>query len=154
MSALLLGWHDRSPRERTLLTIMGALFVILLAWLAIVRPLADALDAAKTRHGLAVVALAEARARGRPAAGSAPIPAGPIDALIAQAAAEAGFTGARIAARGPARAIVAIDAARPQALFGWIGQMERRGLAVERLRAQANADRTLSAEIALKARGR
>jgi general secretion pathway protein M len=48
---------------------------------------------------------------------------------------------------------VTIESARPQALFGWVASLERRGLAVERLRAQANADRTLTAEIAFRARG-
>ncbi|HEV2817887.1 MAG TPA: type II secretion system protein GspM [Allosphingosinicella sp.] len=145
-------WEARSARERLLLGIMFALLGLVLAWLIVVRPLADALDAAKERHAAAVVALAEARARLPSAAG--PAPAGPADAIVARTAAEAGFTGVRIARQGAAGASVAIDAARPQALFGWIAEMERRGLVVERLRAQANADRTLSAEIGLRERAR
>lgn len=138
-------WQARSGRERWLLGAMFVLLAFALLWLAVVRPLADALDAAKLRHGAAVVALAEAK--GRPAA--TPGAMGPADAIVAESAAQAGFANVRIARQGPARASVAIDAARPQALFGWIAQMERRGLVVERLRAQANADRTLSVEIAL-----
>ena len=144
-------WETRSLRERRLLAIMFALLAIVLAWLAVVRPLADALEAARLRHAAAVVALAGARAA-RPAA--APAAAGPADSIVAETAAAAGFAGARIARLGPARAGVAVDSARPQALFGWIAEMERRGLVVERLRAQANADRTLSAELALSAGGR
>jgi general secretion pathway protein M len=144
-------WEARSVRERRLLALMFALLGLVLAWLVVVRPLADALDAVKQRHAAAVVALAEAKAR--PAA-TGPAAAGPADAIVARTAADAGFAGARIARLGPARATVAVDAARPQALFGWVAQMERRGLVVERLRAQANADRTLSAEIALRAGGR
>ena len=142
-------WEARSARERWLVGVMLALLAIVIAWLIVVRPLADALDAAKLRHGAAVVALAEARARARPAAGPAAI--GPADQLVAETASAAGFTGARIARLGPGRASVAVDAARPQALFGWVAQMERRGLVVERLSARANADRTLSAEITLRA---
>ena len=67
---------------------------------------------------------------------------------------EAGFPGARIAAQGPRQANVAIDAARPQAFFAWIGQMERSGLAVESLRARTNPDRTLAVEVVLQASGR
>ncbi|HMG47690.1 MAG TPA: type II secretion system protein GspM [Allosphingosinicella sp.] len=145
-------WEVRSARERWLIGVMLALLAVVIAWLLVVRPLADALDAAKQRHGAAVVALAEARAHARPAAG--PAATGPADQVVAETASAAGFTDARIARLGPGRASVAVDAARPQALFGWVAQMERRGLVVERLRAQANADRTLSAEIALKAAGR
>jgi len=145
-------WEARSARERRLLAIMFALLAIVLAWLAVVRPLADALEAARLRHAAAVVALAEVRAA-RPAA--APAAAGAAaDSIVAETAAAAGFAGARIARLGPARAVVAVDSARPQALFGWIAEMERRGLVVERLRTQANADRTLSAELALSAGSR
>jgi general secretion pathway protein M len=151
---IVLWWRARSPREQRLLIVMIALAALLLGWLLVVRPLGDALDAAKTRHGEAVVALAEARARSEARSRNAdvPRPALPVDGLIGQSAGEAGFTGARITAQGPARASVALEAARPQALFGWVAGLERRGLVVERLRAQANADRTLSAEIVLRAR--
>jgi general secretion pathway protein M len=144
-------WEARSARERRLLAVMVALLAIVLLWLAVVRPLADALDDAKRRHGAAVIALAEAQAA-RPAA--VPAATGPVDSIVAETAAAAGFTGIRVARLGPARAGAAVDAARPQALFGWIAEMERRGLVVERLRTRANADRTVSAEIALKAGGR
>jgi general secretion pathway protein M len=149
---MIIWWEARSARERGLIGVMLALLAIVLAWLVVVRPLADALDAAKLRHGAAVVALAEARAHARPAAG--PAAAGPADRIVAETASAAGFTGARIARLGPRRATVAVDAARPQALFGWVAQMERRGLVVERLSARANADRTLSAELTLRAGGR
>ena len=143
-------WEARSARERLLLGIMVALLALLLVWLIVVRPLADALDAARQRHGAAVVALAEARARTPAMAG--PAAAEPADAIVARTASEAGFTGARIARQGAAGATVAVDAARPQALFGWVAAMERHGLVVERLRAQANQDHTLSAEMTMGAR--
>lgn len=147
-------WRIRSPRERGLLLVMVALMAFVLGWLLVVRPLADALDAAKARHGAAVVALAEAKARAAPGRAPAAAPTLPVDSLIGRTAAEAGFAGARIAAQGPARANVAIDAARPQALFGWLVRLEGSGLVVERLRAQANSDRTLAVEAVLRARGR
>jgi general secretion pathway protein M len=145
-------WEARSERERMLLGAMLVLAAILLIWLLIVRPLSDALDAARLRHGDAAVALAQARARARPSAAAGPAAAGPVDAIVARTAAAAGFPGARIAGQGPNKASVSLDSARPQALFGWVAQMEQSGLVVERLRAQANADHTLSAEITLGAR--
>jgi general secretion pathway protein M len=148
-------WVERSQRERRLILVMLALAVIVLGWLMVVRPLSDALDAAKTRHAAATLALGEARARlGRSVGPRAMAPALPVDSLIGRTAGEAGFTTARIASQGPMRASVAIDAARPQALFAWILRLEQSGLVVDRLRARANSDRTIAAEIALRARGR
>jgi len=153
---LALWWRARTPRERGLLLVMAALAAAVLGWLLVVRPLSDALDAARTRHGVAVVALAEAQAHAeaRGGAAAAAAPALPVDALIGRTASEAGFAAARIAAQGPTRATVAIDAARPQALFGWLARLERSGFAIERLRAQANSDRTLNVEFTLRVRGR
>jgi general secretion pathway protein M len=149
----MIGWWDaRSARERWLVGAMLVLAAILLGWLLIVRPLADWLDTARARHGEAAVALALARARAQPAAASGPAASGPVDSIIARTATAAGFPGARVASQGPGRATVTLDAARPQALFGWIAQMEQAGLVVERLRAQANADHTLSTEMTLGAR--
>jgi general secretion pathway protein M len=145
-------WTERSARERWLVATMLALAALLLAWLVVVRPLSDALDAAKMREGDAAVALAEARARAVPASLGAPAADGPVDAIVARTASQAGFANPRIAGQGPGRAAAAIDAARPQALFGWIAQMEQNGLAVERLRAVANPDHTLSAEMILRGR--
>ena len=107
----------------------------MLGWLLVIRPLSDALDAAQRAHAEAVTALAEARARAEAASrlqGERP----PrrrcrSTASIGRTATEAGFAGARIAAQGPARASIAIDAARPQALFAWVRLMERSGLVVE-----------------------
>jgi hypothetical protein len=48
---------------------------------------------------------------------------------------------------------LAIGAAKPQALFGWIAQMEAQGFIVESLTASSNPDRTLSAQILLRTRG-
>jgi general secretion pathway protein M len=144
-------WATRSERERWLVGAMLVLAVVLLGWLLVARPLSDALDAAKMRHGDAAVALAEARARARPAAGG-PAASGPVDAIAVRTAAAAGFPGARIAGQGPGRAVVSLDAARPQALFAWLAQMEQQGLVVERLRVQANQDRTVSAELSLRGR--
>jgi general secretion pathway protein M len=150
-----LWWAERSRRERRLILVMLALAVIVLGWLMVLRPLSDALDAAKTRHAAATLALGEARARlGQSAGPRAMAAALPADSLIGRTASEAGFTNARIASQGPMRASVAIDAARPQALFAWVLRLEQSGLIVERLRARANSDRTIAAEIALRARGR
>lgn len=149
---LRLWWEARSLRERRLLLVMFGLIALVLIWLLAIRPLSDALDAARTRHGQAVVALAEARtpyAAVRPAVRpAAPLP---IDSLLARTSADAGFANARINALSPARASVTIDAGRPQAVLGWIGQLEAQGVVVHSMRARANQDRTIFVEAVLDA---
>jgi len=154
MSGLAAWWQLRSQREQRLLLVMFGLLALVLGWLLIVRPLGDALDAARTRHGAAVIALAEAKARAG-TADPAPraAPSGPVDSLIGRTANEAGFANARITAQGPARARVVIEAARPQALFGWIGRLEAQGLIVESLVARTNPDRTVHVEAAFRSGG-
>jgi len=151
MSAVKFWWTQRSEREQRLLALMLGLLFIVLAWLLVIRPLTAALEAARLRHGEAVLALAEAKARAAPLPGRAARapPALPIDSLISRTAAEAGFTGARVG-QGPVRASVTLDSARPQAYFAWIAALESQGLEVERLQARANPDRTVTAETVLR----
>ena len=149
-------WRGRTERERRLLAIMLALVVVVLGWVLVARPLSDRLDQAQRRHGAALVAVAEQRAAAealrrldsRPRAAVS----GPVDAFVSRSAGEAGFAGARIQGQGPMRASVGIDSARPQAFFAWIAQLERSGLVVDRLRAWANNDQTLTAELVFRAR--
>ncbi|HEX8379279.1 MAG TPA: type II secretion system protein GspM [Allosphingosinicella sp.] len=150
-------WLDRTPRERWLLGLMLALVGFVLAWLLILRPLGDSLSAAKQRHGEAVANLGEARAQAAAIGGlernrPAPLP-GPLDVAITAAASEAGFQLSGLQPEGPGRVSIAIGAARPPALFGWIGRLEGQGFVVERLTASSNPDRTLSAQIVLRSRG-
>ena len=145
-------WSERSPREQRLIQVMLGLAAIVLGWLLVVRPLTDSLDAAKTRHAAAVQQLGEARARALPGAAPGAPAAGPVDALVARTANEAGFTNARITSQGTDRASVAVDAARPQVLFGWVARLEQSGLIVERLTTRVNSDRTVAAELTLRKR--
>jgi general secretion pathway protein M len=150
-------WLARTPRERRLLGVMFALLALVLVWFLVLRPLGDMLSDAKERHGKAVAALAEARSqaaaiaaleRRRPAAAGQP-----IEAAVAAAAGEAGFQLSALQPDGAGRVSLALGAARPQALFGWVARLEERGYVVERLSASSNPDRTLSAQILLRARG-
>lgn len=152
-----LWWRDRSRREQRLLLVLAAFFILVLAWLLVVRPLGDRLADARERHGAALVALAEARAdaaaigrleKTRPAALG-----GPIEQAVAQSASAAGFQLSRIESDAAGRVTLAIEAARPQALFAWVGEMENaRGLVIERLATKANSDRTVSAQLTLRGR--
>ena len=150
-------FRSRSRREQRLILVMFGLALIVLVWLLVLRPLDNALAAAKERHGAAVVALAEARAQAAEIArleqaGGGAAAAGPLDSVLARAAAEAGFQLSQIQPAGADRATVAMEAARPQPLFAWVAAMEASGLIVERLSARANADRTIAVEVAFRRR--
>lgn len=150
-------WMARTPRERWLLGVMLALVALVLVWLLILRPLSDMLSAARQRHGEAVTALAEARSQAAAIAAlerNRPAPfAGPIDSAVAAAASDAGFQLSGLQPEGPGRVSLAIGAAKPQALFGWVSALEAQGYIVQSLTATSNPDRTLSAQIVLRARG-
>jgi general secretion pathway protein M len=150
-------WLARSPRERWLLAVMLALVALVLVWLLILRPLSDMLSEARQRHGEAVAALAEARSQAAAIAAlekNRPAPfAGPIDSAVAAAASAVGFQLSGLQPEGEGRVSLAIGAAKPQALFGWIAALEAQGYIVQSLTATSNPDRTLSARITLRARG-
>ena len=149
-------WLARTPRERWLLGMMMALVGLVLVWLLILRPLGDMLSAVRQRHGEAAAALAEARSQAAAIAAlerNRPAPfAGPIDTAVAAAASEAGFQLSGVQPEGPGRVSIAIGAAKPQALFGWIAALEAQGYIVQSLTASSNPDRTLSAQILFRAR--
>lgn len=152
-------WRARSERERRLLLAAGALALLVLAWFALIRPLANARASAETRLRAAATELARARADAaslKQAAGVAvanPAPA-PLAGFLIQSAGEQGFTNLAATGDRPERATVNIPQVRPAAFFGWIGQLETRGVTVVTLNARANADQTIAVRAELEAGGR
>ena len=151
-------WSARTVRERRLLTAMMALLLLVFVWLLVIRPLMDARAAADQRLNAAVTELARARAEAAakvaPAgASSAPVPL-PVDGFLMQSGGEQGFTNLSVVADGATRATISMANARPQAFFGWIGQLEARGLVVDSLSARANADQSVAVDAVLRAGGR
>lgn len=150
-------WRTRTLREQRLLLAMFGLAALVLAWLVVIRPMSDALSNAKARHNDAVLALAEVKAEAdaiRSAQQAAPSNfSAPVDTILGQSANEAGFTVTRVDREGPSQATLIIAAVRAQAFFGWVAQMESRGLIVDRLAATTNSDQTLSVQATFRARG-
>lgn len=151
-------WRSRTLREQRLLLAMAGLAALVLAWVSVLRPLSDALSAARERYGAAVIAQAEASSQaaalqaaqtGRPAV----LMTGSLDIMLNQSATEAGIPVQRVEPEGPNRSTVVIGAVRPQALFGWVRQMEGRGLVVERMNATANSDQTIAVQATFRAGG-
>ena len=149
-------WRTRTLREQRLLLVMFALAALVLAWLAVIRPLSDALSDARTRHNDAVLALAEVKAAAdqiRDAQQTAPSNfSAPVDMILSQSASDAGFTVTRVDREGPSQATVIIGAVRAPAFFGWVAQMQSRGLIVDHLGATTNADQTLSVQATFRTR--
>jgi general secretion pathway protein M len=136
---------------------MLGLSAIVLVWLLLVRPLGDSLSAARERHAEAARELAEARAQAALISSLERTSPGPqqepVDVLISRSATEAGFPIARLEREGSNQATLVLGSVRPQAFFGWLGQMESsRGLIVERLSATTNSDQTLSVQVTLRTR--
>lgn len=149
-------WDTRSAREKRLLLILAALLVLVLAWLLVIRPLGDARANAEQRLDAAVAELGKARADavalrqlGARPAGAQPVPR-PLDGFLMQAGGEAGFTNLNVMADGSSRATISVASARPQAFFGWLAQLERRGVVVESMSARTNPDQTIAVEAVLR----
>jgi general secretion pathway protein M len=152
-------WAGRSAREKRLLLAMTALLALVLIWFAMIRPLMDAHNAAEQRLNAAVTDLARARAEAAAlkqqaaSTGASALP-GPIDAFLMQSGGEQGFTNLQVVADGPARASISIAQVRPAPFFGWIGQLETRGLIVDSLSARPNPDQTIAVQAVLRTGGR
>lgn len=152
-------WRQRGRREQSLLFAAAALAASLLLWIAVLRPLDEALADARARHDRAVLALADARAQAATIRhlqrSPAPTMPGPIAGYLGEAAKAAGFPVARVDPGSAGEATLVISAARAPALFAWVGELERRhGLIVDRLSARANSDATIAVEFSFRARGR
>jgi general secretion pathway protein M len=157
MIANLRTWFDgRSPRERYMLLVMAALFVVTVIW-GLYLPIGDALSSAKTRHTDAVIRYGETQARVRAIeqlrkGGPAQL-AGPLDTIVRDRANEAGFD---LSSLGPAPGggiALAIAKAKPAALLGWVAALESGGILVDSLSATDNGDKTVAVQMTVKAQG-
>ncbi|OYY91408.1 MAG: general secretion pathway protein GspM [Sphingomonas sp. 28-66-16] len=158
MIAALRSWFSgRSLREQRLILVALALAAVTVLSFGIIRPVEDGLAAAKARQRDAVLRLATTESqlraltelqRDRPP----PLQA-PLDSEIRARAAAAGFVLSNVAPQANNAVLVAIASARPSALFGWIGDLERSGILVESLTTTDNGDQTISVQLSVKARG-
>ena len=155
MTGLNAWWRSRTLREQRLLLAMLALAAAVLAWALVIRPLADSLAAARARHDAAVAALATVRAQSAAlgAAGARPAVAldAPLDTMLSNAAAQAGFPVTRVERAGASRATMLLGSVRPQAFFAWLAALEARGLVVERLSLSPAGPQTLQAQLTIRA---
>lgn len=147
-------WSLRTTREQRLLLAMLALLGAAILWYGVIRPLDDALASARARHTRAVIAEADALGvadaiaqlrRARPPALDLP-----VRLFVPQSASAAGFTVARADQFEPDGVRIVIASARPAAFFGWLTELQARGLVVEALSVAPSPDRTLSVQFTVR----
>lgn len=146
-------WTMLSLRERVLILVMVGLLAVVILWYGLVRPVQDAAARARADHIVAVeragrVAAAVAVLKG--VNGSAPTLIGVLDQVVAQSAAEAGFTLDTANQEGADRMTVAIGAARAPALFAWLSGLEQRGVQVETIIVTPSTGGTVGARATLR----
>lgn len=156
MASIRRWWDGLTVRERWLVGIAAGLAAAVLLWLATFG-VAAALSDAREAHGEAVDRAAgiAARVDAIEALQSAPrrtatASAATVDIVVAQSAAEKGFTLSRNEAQGGSAASIAIANARAPALLAWLGELEAMGIMAGDLSLRPNADGTVALTATLR----
>lgn len=142
-----------SRREQILISIMGGLLAIVIVVYGIIFPLRQALDDASTRYSasLAQATLIEGKVRKLKSPASQSVRfRGTAEALVSQSAEERGFTVEQLVKQNDGRVSLTIPSARSNSLYGWLAELERRGLQPESLTVQPKAGDTLSVQLTLR----
>ena len=133
---------------------MAGLLVLTILWLGVIRPVQDGMVSSRERYDDAVIRLAgtqseietlQAAGRRRPLTGSL------ADAIRARAD-QAGFTLTTLDEQGSDRVHVTIQTARPAALSAWLASLERAGILIDAATLRDNGDKSVAADLVLKAR--
>jgi general secretion pathway protein M len=128
-------WANHSEGEQRFMTVLGVIGLAIFLWLGIWRPIDNGLTAGWERQGAALDRYASVRAKvaelGRHPAQRGQSNREPIEQLIGQSAAEAGFTLERATAQGEGRMSVNMASARVGPLLQWISRLEQAGLSVQ-----------------------
>jgi general secretion pathway protein M len=149
-------WAERLPREQQLLAVMFTLLGIVILIFGIIRPLANATNAARDRLDRVTIESGQIAAAAdtlREAKKNAPpLLTGTMVLAVSQSAQEAGFNLSTLDTQGEDRVGIAMPAVKSAALFGWLRTLAPQGIFVERMTMRANADATLSIEGTLRLR--
>jgi len=152
MSAITQYWQEREPREKTLLTIMSVLFLLIIGWFFIIAPVfatqekaQNALNTAQ-RDYITVSRLA-------PILSNAAAVSGPAfnQGTLISAAQRRGINPSRLQPDGNGNLTVWIETGDAQALYGLLNDViTRNGASLSRASISTNADQTLSAQLTFK----
>lgn len=143
-------------RERTLVSIAGALVAAIVLVFGIVLPLGRAHNAAQVRHRASVEAssrlLAQLAALEAPASTRTTL-VGPVSQVLAASADSAGFVLQSNQARGAQAATIAVPTARPAAALAWLDGLAAQGIILESLTMTPAADGSVSLNAVLHRAG-
>ena len=143
-----------SQREKIMVSILAVLVALTIAWYGIYQPLSSATTDAALRYQQSVERQAriasKVAALQQPASARPARPAGSLDSYVSQRAGEAGFAVGRINRQSDGGVDIAIDSAKSVALFGWLSELERQGLAVEKLSVNPSVGETVSANVTFR----
>jgi len=152
MSAITQYWQDREPREKTLLAIMGVLFILIIGWFFIIAPIFTAQNKAQDtlneaqRDYITVARLA-------PTLSNVGAVSGPVfnQGTLIGAAQRRGINPSRLQPDGNGNLTVWIETGDTQALYGLLNDViTRNGANLARASISTNADQTLSAQLTFK----
>lgn len=149
-------WDARTPREQLLLLVAAALALLILLWMAILRPAARYAERQLAAEAQATRMLGDVRrlAGARTAAPARPRPQEAVQLLVARRASEAGLELTSLEAPDSMRVTLAIAAVRPVVLFPWLDALAARdGITVETLAVARNDDSSLAMRATLVAGG-
>ena len=135
LQAMRAWWANHSEREQRFMVVLGVIAFVIFLWLGVLRPIGGALSAGWERQRLALDRYASVRdkvaeLRQRPAERQQADRV-PIDQLIGQSAAEAGFTLDRATSQGEGRMSVNMTSARVGPLLQWVSRLEQAGIGVQ-----------------------
>lgn len=154
MSGLRIWFMARSLRERRLLLAMAALLVVTILWAGVILPVRDGLETSQARYDDAVVRLATTRGEvdSIKANGRRPALTASLADTVRAAADQAGLAIATLDEQGAGRVHLTIQSARPGVISGWLAGIEARGILIDAATLRDNGDKSVGADLVLKAR--
>lgn len=155
---LLEVWRARAPRERLLLTVLGAILLAMGYSLLVLIPAHSAAGAAKARFASAAVSLREVEAGVAQLSGTAPTPKrqqnGSLRSELVRSAEAIGLKVTRLQPDSDGAIAIWLEPAAPAAVFGWIGSLSREeGISVRRLTLSKSEAGQVQAQIAFSPPG-
>jgi len=149
-------WYvERSLREKRLLIVMAVLLVITILWAGIFIPVRDGLDTSRARYEDAVMRLAVTRGEVDlvKAAAKRPALTASLTDTVRAAADQAGFEIATLDQQDAGRVHVVIQSAKASAMSAWLAGLEAQGVLIDAATLRDTGNRSVSADLILKARG-
>lgn len=149
------AWYDdRSSREQVLLGVMMAFLVIVIGWLAILRPLESGLTQARGDHEMAIARLKRVRSDALAFESGRTAPTASAPALVSRLADEAGFSPTRLDPGSEGRVLTGLASAKPVALGRWLAALDAQGVFVEQISIRPNSDATVAVDATFRARAK